>query len=322
MYDAGSIDLSSSNAQGTNAKFRDTFFRSLFREETRALELYSAITGDSATGAITLYEDDEFWARQNDLAFSVDDKLIVMCEHQSSWNPNMPLRMLLYFAQILRAQEVGDQRLYGRAQVLIPAPKFFVLYNGPTKLDKQVLRLSDAFRHNDGNPMLEMSVDVIDINWKAGHLILARSPYLGGYAFLIAEIKKNIESGMGRDRAIGAAMATCIKLGILDSYLKEHYKEVVTMLTYEYSYEVHMSVLREEARAEGLEEGRIKGAESVRADYEQQLETKDAELEAKDAALEAKDAELESKDAALEAKDAELAYLRAQLDAMQKPDQN
>jgi hypothetical protein len=319
VYDAGSPDLSSGNVQGTNAKFRDTFFRSLFREETRALELYNAVTGESSTGAITLYEDDEFWARQNDLAFSVDDRLVVMCEHQSSWNPNMPLRMLLYFAQILRAQVVGDHRVYSRVQVSIPAPKFFVLYNGPTKLDRQTLHLSDAFRHKDGKPMLEMSVDVVDINWKAGNLVLARSPFLDGYAFLVAEIKKNMENGMSRDRAIGTAIATCINFGKLDGYLKEHYEEVVTMLTYEYSYETHMSVLREEARAEGFEEGRkegqIEGAETVRAEYGQQLEAKDAELEAKDAAL-------EDKDALIEAKDAELVFLRAQLDAMQKPDQS
>lgn len=36
---------------------------------------------------------------KNDLAFIIDNKFIILIEHQSTVNPNMPLRMLIYLAQ-------------------------------------------------------------------------------------------------------------------------------------------------------------------------------------------------------------------------------
>jgi len=79
------------------------------------------------------------------IAFLVGSKLIVMCEHQSSVNPNIPLRFLFYISDILRTYALNTDSLYRRALVQIPTPEFFILYNGKQKTENQRMILSDAF---------------------------------------------------------------------------------------------------------------------------------------------------------------------------------
>ena len=236
--------------QETSGKFLDTFFRYFFRDEIRALELYSAIVGEKILGKVKIYDDGGFWARQNDLLFIVNSQLIVMCEHQSTLSPNMPLRLLLYFSLILGAQVFGDKMVYGKSPIKIPTPKFYVLYNGEEKLHDQILKLSDTFLLQNEEVMLEATVKVININWEEGKPILSRSPSLEGYAYLIAELRKNILLGMDRDRAIGKAIETCIEKGKIAEFLKGRFEEVAAMLNFEYSQERCDEVMRQEGREE------------------------------------------------------------------------
>ena len=245
--------------QKTNRNFKDTLFRKLFRDEERAIELYSAIIGAKVEGKATIYPDDEFWMRQNDLSFSIGSQLMVICEHQSTINPNMPLRQLLYFSQILGAHVIGEDKLYGRSLVDIYTPKFYVLYNGKETVKNQMMKLSDSFLQKGEEPMLEVKAKIININWGSDKPILKASPSLTGYAYLVAEIRRNISSGMGRDKAIGLAIKSCISKGYLKEFLTENYEEVAAMLSFEYNYETHLEVMRREGLAEGLAEGHVKG---------------------------------------------------------------
>jgi len=103
------------------------------------------------------------FARRNDIAFVVEDQLIVMCEHQSTVNPNMPLRLLRYVCDTLYPRFVNKDTLYSKYLTGIPAPKFAVLYNGTDKLNNNVLKLSDSFRVKD-QAMLELIVNLYDVN--------------------------------------------------------------------------------------------------------------------------------------------------------------
>ncbi len=70
-----------------------------------------------------------FVARKNDLAFTVKNRVLVISEHQSTVNENMPLRDLLYLGRTL--EKLPDKRtLYKRKLVKIPTPEFFVFYYG------------------------------------------------------------------------------------------------------------------------------------------------------------------------------------------------
>ena len=107
-------------------------FRMLFSDRKNLLSLYNAVNGSSyedpdALEIVTL-ENAVYMGMKNDLAFIVDTGLFLY-EHQSTKNPNMPLRNLLYVADLYSVL-TKDMFLYGELPVAIPEPRFVVFYNG------------------------------------------------------------------------------------------------------------------------------------------------------------------------------------------------
>ena len=93
---------------------------------------------------------------KNDVAFLVDMRLY-LCEHQSTYNPNIPLRNLFYIASEYQVL-VKDRSLYSSVLIKLPAPKFLVFYNGPGQVaDREELRLSTAYENQQGEPDLELN---------------------------------------------------------------------------------------------------------------------------------------------------------------------
>ena len=85
--------------------YKDSVFRMLFRDRTNLLSLYNAVNQTSYTDpeeltVITL-ENAVYMNMKNDVAFLMDFRLNLY-EHQSTWNPNMLLRDLIYVARSLR----------------------------------------------------------------------------------------------------------------------------------------------------------------------------------------------------------------------------
>lgn len=141
------------DAQKTGRQYKDTLFRTLFSEQKRFIELYNAISGNflPEDSVITPCPPNQILSYFNDLAYLVESRLIVMCEHQSSVNMNMPLRFLLYLSDTLRTYMLKPEMLYSRSVVNIPKPEFYMLYNGKEKMNYSELRLSDSFLTKDNN---------------------------------------------------------------------------------------------------------------------------------------------------------------------------
>jgi len=243
--------------QKSGQAYKDTFFRKLFGDSKNFLELYNAVADAHYPDdtVVTPCPSNDLLARFNDLAACIGNQLIVFFEHQSQISTNMPLRLLPYVHDILYSQIIDMNKLYSSAQIHIPAPKFYVLYNGKQKLKTHVIRLSDAFIYRDCEPAMELVANVIDINLESGEDALNRSNTLQGYSFLIEEIRKNQLSGMTRDNAIKTAINKCIGKDILKAFLTEYYQEVAQMLNWEYDAEAEKKVLTEEAIQEGLQQG-------------------------------------------------------------------
>ena len=250
--------VNSKVTQLSTGKYRDTFFRKLFRDEKRILELGNAVMGtdypDDAKVKLCHIDPDSILARFNDIAAFIETQIIMLCEHESGLNLNMPLRILLYLSQTIYSL-IDKNQLHGKKLIQIPTPKIYVLYNGKTKLKKTKLKLSDAFMIKDNAPCLELEVEIIDINYNSGSAALAKSQLLNGYAFLIAEINKNMDRRYPRDKAIKLAVDTCIKLGILADFLKENYEEAYEMLDLQYSFDTEIRVREEQAEERGEERG-------------------------------------------------------------------
>ena len=235
-----------SEYQRTSRQYKDSLFRSLFKDKKRFLELYNAIADEGFAEGIDIMQcpTSPIMAMFNDIAFLLGSRLIVMCEHQSSLNPNMPLRFLFYIADILRAYALDKDNIYKSTMVQIPTPEFFVLYNGKDILEKRTMVISDAFIIKNRKFTLELTAKVININYDNSDDEVKRSATLNGYSFLIAEVEKNLRSGLSRDEAIIKVIKTCIELRILADYLKDNFKGVVDMLSIEYDHEAERRAMR------------------------------------------------------------------------------
>ncbi|MCL2386842.1 MAG: hypothetical protein FWC89_04730 [Defluviitaleaceae bacterium] len=236
--------------QKSSRAFKDTFFRALFHEEERALELCNATEGTNFRNGTPIKYftrgNTSLARRNNDLAFVVANQLLSFQDHQGTLNPNMPFRFLPNVAEALYTWLEDKKDLYKNKLVTIPTPKFYVLYNGKEKLENKILRFSDAFRFSDHNFSLQLTVKVIDINHGNGSDILKKSPSLGGYAYLVYQIRKHTDSGIERDKAISIAVNHCIKKDILADFLKKNYQEVCGMFDWGITIDEEMEIREEE----------------------------------------------------------------------------
>ena len=253
-----------------NKKYKDTVFRKLFGEnKENALSLYNAINGTSYTNPddleYTTLEDVIYMKYKNDLSFLVD-KTLSLYEHQSSYNPNMPLRGLLYYADLYRKLIDRSERLYSKHLLKIPRPHYIVFYNGSEKdmdEDRRTLRLSDAFETTAGTGEYEWTATMININNGKNQSLLDNCHVLYEYAVFVAKIKRYRDS-MELKEAIDLTVRECIEENILRDFLEQHRREVCDMCLTEFDEKKYEDVLREEGRIEGRKEGRKEGREQGR----------------------------------------------------------
>jgi predicted transposase/invertase (TIGR01784 family) len=198
-----------------------------------------------------------FKDRINDISFVIDGKAVVLIEHQSTINKNIPLRMLSYITRTY--EKICDPRSNYRSKMFrIPTPEFIVLYNGKEKLDdKTELKLSDMFeRHGVDNPInLELIVRVYNINKGHNPEFAKRSATLNEYETFVSEVREN-EKAMKSKEAIIKAIKDCENKGVLKEFLRKHSTEVINMLLKQWKREEAQKVWLEEGREEGRDEGR------------------------------------------------------------------
>jgi predicted transposase YdaD len=248
----------------TNRKFKDSVFTLLFSEKSNLLELYNAIEntnyGNDTDVRITTLKDALFMEQINDISFVIDGKLVVLIEHQSTINPNMPVRMLIYISKTYE-KIVDKDGLYSTKKMSIPKPEFIVLYNGAEECpDKQVLKLSDMFSEPLGESLanLELAVTVYNINKGRNEEFASRSEKLKGYEIFVSLVRDYLKV-MDRSSAIRRAVSDCIRQGVLKEFFNEHGSEVENMLITEWNWDdakrVWQKEAREDGRNEGIEEG-------------------------------------------------------------------
>ena len=115
--------------------YKDSLFRMIFKEKRELLSLYNAINGTSYQDPdeliVTTIEDVLYMGRKNDVSFLIGTRLYLY-EHQSTWNPNLPLRNLFYVSDLYSAI-TEERNLYSSKRIQIPTPHFLVFYNGEEK---------------------------------------------------------------------------------------------------------------------------------------------------------------------------------------------
>ena len=246
----------------TNTKYRDSVFQSFFNEPIRLLSLCNAVLetnyNDPTKLEINTLEGIFFDRQKNDISCSIDNYFLVLVEHQSTVNNNMPFRFLCYVTELLNNLIKNKRKLYQENLILFPTPKFFVLYNGnkeePTK---KIMRLSDAFHSNSAS--LELIVTAFNINNNVNQPLLEKCSYLNDYSTLVGKVKEGITKGLSYHEAITYAIKFCLTNGIMGNYLLEHSEEVFNMLALEWN----MNDALQARFDDGIEQGLKQGSENI-----------------------------------------------------------
>jgi len=244
-----------------NRNHKNSVFSSLFSDPDILRELYSAIEGvvisPDVSIKITTLKDILYKDQINDLSFTIDNRLVVLIEHQSTVNENIPLRLLLYIARVYE-KIINRRKRYQTKLEKIPKPEFIVLYNGKENYpDYKELKLSDAFKDIEGLKLsghdvipLELIVHVYNVNYGHNSEILKKSQTLGGYSIFIDKIREYQKKRNSLEKAARSAINYCIKNNILKEYLEAHASEVLNMLLGAWDQEEALEVAREETREE------------------------------------------------------------------------
>jgi len=252
--------------------YKDTMFRSLFNNEKSLLELYNALHGTSYSERdteiiINTLDETLVSRRRNDISFTLNGKLVVMLEHQSSVNENMPFRFLQSISRIFENGIPNKKVIYRKKLVKLPRPQFIALINAPERFtDRRVLRLSDSFMDVPGfeEVRLELEVMVYNINEGQNSEILARSAMLKEYAYFVARARLHIEAekrrqGTGSEaRVIRAAIRNAVRDCKVKGYLLDYWgkmtEEDMNMFEGEWDQDLALEVSREEGWEDGMAE--------------------------------------------------------------------
>ena len=256
------------SVRGTfNRQYQDRLFKAIFgREEHKdwLLSLYNALNGSSYTDPsaieINTIEGIIYVTMKNDISFLIDSQLNLY-EQQSSYNPNMPLRGLMYFAELYQKHLTRQDRdLFTTALVKIPTPNFVVFYNGSRNMpDVTKLYLSDAFEIPAESGDFEWTATMLNINAGRNKTLLQKCKPLYHYSCYVDRVKSNVRSGMTKENAVSEAVNFAIQNDFLDGYFKIQKAEVLNMSLTEFDQEAYDRHRFNEGKEAGIAEGKEVG---------------------------------------------------------------
>ncbi|MBO4704642.1 MAG: hypothetical protein J5647_02780 [Spirochaetaceae bacterium] len=252
-------------------EYRDRLFKAIFGRNTEKskrwrLELYNALNGTSYTDPNALelntIENVIYMTMKNDVSFLVDSQM-TLYEQQSTPNPNIPLRGMMYFAKLYQKHLTKERlNLLSTQLVKIPSPQFIVFYNGSKeKPDRYKLPLSDAFIRENKTGDFEWTATIININQNHNTSLQKNCKALYHYVQYVSRVVANTRNGMENKDAVEEAVEWAIAGELLDGYFKEQRAEVMAMSLTEFDLEDSIRTWRNDGIAEGIEIGRSEGKE-------------------------------------------------------------
>ena len=241
-----------------NRKYKDSVFTDLFGSDKNGkknfLDLYNALTGtnykiEEVKLERKIIEQSLYKTFNNDVSWEINGKLIVLVEHQSTVNENMPFRCLEYVTRIYEGI-VPPKMRYAEKMFKLPNPDFFVVYVGKKELPKeQELRLSDAFYQKD-NSKLELVVKLVNCSDSQTLPLCRTCDILKEYCQFIKIVERTYNRLFPK-RSFKRAIEIAMEQGILVDYLDRKSREVINMLSAKYNYKMDIAVKKQEAFEDG-----------------------------------------------------------------------
>ncbi len=271
------------NDISVNREYKSDVFKAYFSQKKELIELYNALNDTEYTVddevTINTLDNAVFLKIYNDVSFVLRNT-VNLYEHQSTVNPNMPLRDLFYINDIYKTEASG-QDLYGYKQIELPTPRFVVFYNGTADApEKEIVKLSDAYKQITDDPELELTVTVLNINYGHNKELMDKCTALRDYATFIQRVRDNQSKGMVLEAAIVDAVDSCIQDHVMEDFLTREKAGVIKMHVLDFNEELHNQSLIEY----GVEQGIAIGVDKERENTEREKRrADDAEAKLKEA---------------------------------------
>lgn len=243
-----------------NRKHKDRLFCYIFGQEENKihlLSLYNALNHsqheDPDELEFTTLEDAIYMSMKNDVSFLISDYMNLF-EHQSTINPNMPLRGFLYFARLYETYLSRHRfNVYSHKQIPLPTPQYLVFYNGTEDApEKQEYRLSDAFLKKDTSNRFEWTATMLNINAGHNQELMNHCQALNEYAAFIQNVRDFQKQYQNPDLAINEAVKQAENSPCLGEFFRKNRAEVSHMILTEFDEEAFAKTMREEGHEEGI----------------------------------------------------------------------
>lgn len=233
-----------------NFEYKSDAFSMLMQNPVYALNVYNSLNNSEYENPddlkVYLLENGISLTLRNDASFIIYNHLCVY-EHQGSYNPNMAIRQLIYFVNLIsRLIKEKKINVYGEAKAKIPIPQFVVFYNGIKEQPEQrTFRLLDAFEHLEGEPPIELVCKAININPNMNEELKKKSFVLQGYCIFVEKVRK-YEKGMQLHEALNKAIDECISEHVLEDFFRERGGEVRKVTELDFTFERRLEFAEEE----------------------------------------------------------------------------
>ena len=242
-----------------NREYKDRLFRAVFKEKRYLLDLYNAVNNtnyqDPEALQVNTLENIIYLSMKNDISFLISGTMNLY-EHQSSYNPNMPIRGLMYFGKLYDKYITQNNiNIFSSSLKKLPVPQYFIFYNGTKdEPDQTPLRLSDAFfpASIEKPPCLECTATMLNINYGHNKALLEKCRRLEEYSLFVTTVRGHLKQGLELKTAVSTAVDECINRNILEDILTEQKSEVIQMVLETFNKEAYEKDIREEGREEGI----------------------------------------------------------------------
>ena len=252
-----------------NREYKSDVFSMLMENKSYALEVYNALNHSDYKNPeeveIIRLERGISLSIRNDASFLIDMNMSFY-EHQSTYNPNMPLRSAIYYVNTLEDWlRKKNLDLFSRKRIQVPTPHFVVFYNGTEKRPEyEEMKLSEAFCHKTDEPGIEVRCRVYNINPDNNRTLKERSAVLEGYTYFVEKVRTYQKGNMSLEEAVDRAIEDCIENHVLEDFVRDRKDEVKKMTHLDYTWEKREQMIRKEEFEEGMEQGIEQGVEQGR----------------------------------------------------------
>jgi hypothetical protein len=254
-----------------NRLYKDRVFKFIFgnpENKEWTLSLYNAVNGSNYSNPddiqFNTIEDAVYMSMKNDVSFIILDEMNLW-EHQSSFNPNMPMRFLTYGTQLYeKYTATSGYYKFSRKLQRLPKPHCICFYNGTEEQpEQQVLKLSDAF---GGEGDIEVKVKMLNVNYGKNRALLETCQPLREYAWLVDRVREHQRVLQNLEAAVDASIDEMPDSFVIRTLIEAHRAGVKKMFLTEYDEEKMKEQERKEAFADGVDAGVAEANERVAAD--------------------------------------------------------